>query len=94
MEYSIPAWVEILLLDNEDEGSEDDQYYHWMHYSNSNRASPRVAIMTDTSRYKSVAIKKDSYKKLKGMADQDYRSVAGFIEYLIDKELEERRNAK
>ena len=50
--------------------------------------------MTDTSRYKSVAIKKDSYKKLKGIADQDYRSVAGFIEYLIDKELEERRNAK
>ena len=49
--------------------------------------------MTDTARYKSVAIKKDSYKKLKGMADQDYRSVAGFIEYLIDKELEERRNA-
>jgi len=53
-----------------------------------------VDIMTDTARYKSVAIKKDSYKKLKGMADQDYRSVAGFIEYLIDKELEERRNAK
>ena len=65
-----------------------------MHYSNSNCTSLRVDIMTDVSRYKSVAIKKDSYKKLKGMADQDYRSVAGFIEYLIDKELEERRNAK
>ena len=93
MEYSIPSWVELILI-NDEEGSDDDQYYHWMHYSDPNCTSLRVDIMTDTSRYKSVAIKKDSYKKLKGMADQDYRSVAGFIEYLIDKELEERRNAK
>lgn len=46
--------------------------------------------MTDVSKYKSVAVKKESYKKLKTMADKDYRSVAGFIEYLIDKESEER----
>jgi len=49
--------------------------------------------MTDTARYKSVAIKIICYKKLKGMADQDYRSVAGFIEYLIDKEHAERRKS-
>jgi len=52
-----------------------------------------VDIMTDTARYKSVAVKIPSYKKLKGMADQDYRSVASFIEYLIDKESEERRKS-
>lgn len=46
--------------------------------------------MTDVSKYKSVAVKKESYKKLRSMADKDYRSVAGFIEYLIDKESEER----
>jgi|TARA_E500000318_G_scaffold18331_1_gene18978 hypothetical protein len=46
--------------------------------------------MTDVSKYKSVAVKKESYKKLRTMADKDYRSVAGFIEYLIDKESEER----
>tara|TARA_S200002703_G_C3774840_1_gene238574 strand:+ start:567 stop:755 length:189 start_codon:yes stop_codon:yes gene_type:complete len=49
-----------------------------------------VGVMTDVSKYKSVAVKKESYKKLRTMADKDYRSVAGFIEYLIDKESEER----
>jgi hypothetical protein len=49
--------------------------------------------MTDTARYKSVAVKIPSYKKLKVMADQDYRSVASFVEYLVDKESEERRKS-
>ena len=93
MEYTIPSWVELILIDSEG-SDDDDQYYYRMRYSHSNCKSFGVDIMTDISRYKSVAIKKDSYKKLKGMADQDYRSVAGFIEYLIDKEIEERRNAK
>lgn len=61
-----------------------------MHYSNCARPSLRVGVMTDVSKYKSVAVKKESYKKLRSMADKDYRSVAGFIEYLIDKESEER----
>lgn len=61
-----------------------------MHYSNCARPSFRVGVMTDVSKYKSVAVKKESYKKLRSMADKDYRSVAGFIEYLIDKESEER----
>ena len=61
-----------------------------MHHIHCARPSFRVGVMTDVSRYKSVAIKKESYKKLKTMADRDYRSVAGFIEYLVDKESEER----
>lgn len=61
-----------------------------MHHSNYACPSLRVGVMTDVSKYKSVAVKKESYKKLRTMADKDYRSVAGFIEYLIDKESEER----
>ena len=49
--------------------------------------------MTDTGKYKSVAVKKPSYQKLKSMAEQDYRSVASFIEFLVDKEAEERRKS-
>ena len=52
-----------------------------------------MVVMTDTGKYKSVAVKKPSYQKLKKMAEQDYRSVASFIEYLVDKEAEERRNS-
>jgi len=42
--------------------------------------------MTDIEKYKSVAIKIDSYKVAKPMADEKYMSMGAFVRYLIDKE--------
>ena len=42
--------------------------------------------MTDIEKYKSVAIKIDSYQKAKPMAEKMYMSMGSFIRYLIDKE--------
>ncbi len=42
--------------------------------------------MTDITKYKSIAIKIDSYKKAKPLADRKYMSIGSFVRYLIDKE--------
>ena len=44
--------------------------------------------MTDITRYKSVAINIDTYKRAKVTADENYMSIASFLRYLIDKEEE------
>ena len=50
--------------------------------------------MTDIEKYKSIAIKIDSYKKAKPMADGKYMSMGSFVRYLIDKEHEQQINGK
>ena len=50
--------------------------------------------MTDIEKYKSVAIKIDSYKKAKPMAEEKYMSMGSFVRYLIDKEHEQQINGK
>ena len=42
--------------------------------------------MTDITKFKSIAIKIDSYKVAKPMADEKYMSMGAFVRYLIDKE--------
>ena len=42
--------------------------------------------MTDIDKYKSIAIKIDTYKRAKPMAEQRYMSIGSFVRYLIDKE--------
>lgn len=48
----------------------------------------------NTEKYKSVAVKIESYDKAKPMAEERYMSMGGFIRYLIDKEYEERNGKK
>ena len=50
--------------------------------------------MTDIEKYKSIAIKIDSYKRAKPMADEKYMSIGAFVRYLIDKEHEQQVNGK
>ena len=42
--------------------------------------------MTDITKYKSVAINIDTYKRARVTADKNYMSIASFLRYLIDKE--------
>ena len=42
--------------------------------------------MTDITKYKSVAIKINSYNNAKRMADEKYMSMGSYIKYLIDEE--------
>ena len=54
----------------------------------------------EASKYKSVAIKVDVYKKARPMAEADYCTMGGFISKLIEQEVKkrggrnERRNIK
>ena len=48
--------------------------------------------MTDIEEYKSIAIKIDSYKRAKPMADEKYMSMGSFVRYLIDKEHKQQVN--
>ena len=52
----------------------------------------------DASNYKSVAIKVAVYNKARPMAEEDYCTMGGFIQKLIDDEYkfrqEERKNAR
>ena len=52
----------------------------------------------DASKYKSVAIKVAVYNKARPMAEEDYCTMGGFIQKLIDDEYkfrqEEKKNAK
>ena len=52
--------------------------------------------MTDIEKYKSIAIKIDSYKIAKPMADEKYMSMGAFVRYLylIYKEHEQQINGK
>ena len=50
--------------------------------------------MTDITKFKSIAIKIDSYKLAKPMADEKYMSMGAFVRYLIDKEHEQKTNGK
>ena len=47
--------------------------------------------MTDIEKYKSIAIKIDSYKKAKPMAEEKYMSMGSFVRYLIDNEHEKQK---
>ena len=47
--------------------------------------------MTDIEKYKSVAIKIDSYKKAKPMAEEKYMSMGSFVRYLIDNEHDKQK---
>jgi hypothetical protein len=46
--------------------------------------------MTDATKYKSIAVKIEAYKKAKPMAESMYMSMEAFIRYLIDKEYEKK----
>jgi hypothetical protein len=50
--------------------------------------------MTDITKFKSIAIKIDSYKIAKPMADEKYMSMGAFVRYLIDKEHEQQMNGE
>ena len=50
--------------------------------------------MTDIEKYKSIAIKIDSYKRAKPMAEEKSMSMGAFVRYLIDKEHEQKTNGK
>jgi hypothetical protein len=50
--------------------------------------------MTDITKFKSIAIKIDSYKIAKPMADEKYMSMGAFVRYLIDKEHEQQINGE
>ena len=50
--------------------------------------------MTDISKFKSIAIKIDSYKRAKPMAEEKYMSIGSFIRYLIDKEYDKKVKPK
>jgi len=50
--------------------------------------------MTDITKFKSIAIKIDSYKIAKPMAEEKYMSMGAFVRYLIDKEHEQKTNGK
>ena len=50
--------------------------------------------MTDITKFKSVAIKIDSYKIAKPMADEKYMSMGSFVRYLIEKEHKQKTNGK
>ena len=50
--------------------------------------------MTDIDKYKSIAIKIDTYKRAKPMAEQRYMSIGSFVRYLIDKECEKLNSSK
>tara|TARA_X000001382_G_scaffold59067_1_gene40619 strand:- start:933 stop:1166 length:234 start_codon:yes stop_codon:yes gene_type:complete len=62
-------------------------------YTISNRS-----YLMDASKYKSVAIKVAVYNKARPMADEDYCTMGGFIQKLIDDEYkfrqEEKKNGK
>ena len=42
--------------------------------------------MTDITKFKSIAVKIDPYRKAKTIADENYMSVGALVNYLIDKE--------
>ena len=50
--------------------------------------------MTDITKFKSIAIKIDSYKLAKPMAEEKYMSMGAVVRYLIDKEHEQKTNGK
>ena len=50
--------------------------------------------VTDITKFKSIAIKIDSYKRAKPLADEKYMSMGAFVRYLIDKEHEQQINGE
>jgi len=56
------------------------------------------SYLMDASKYKSVAIKVAVYNKARPMAEEDYCTMGGFIQKLIDDEYkfrqEEKKNGK
>ena len=50
--------------------------------------------MTDIEKYKSIAIKIDSYNRARPMAEKKYMSMGSFVRYLIDKECVENKHSK
>ena len=51
------------------------------------------SYLMDASKYKSVAIKVAVYNKARPMAEEDYCTMGGFIQKLIEQE-EKKRNGK
>jgi len=50
--------------------------------------------MTDIAKFKSIAIKINSYKRATPLAEEKYMSMGAFVRYLIDKEHEQQTNGK
>jgi hypothetical protein len=50
--------------------------------------------MTDISKYKSVAVKKETHAQLKELGGPDFRSVSGVIEWLVAQEIKKRKKRK
>tara|TARA_B100001964_G_C13975177_1_gene483686 strand:- start:67 stop:282 length:216 start_codon:yes stop_codon:yes gene_type:complete len=45
--------------------------------------------MTDITKFKSIAVKIDPYRKARAIADENYMSVGSYVKYLIDKDYDE-----
>ena len=64
------------------------------HRSNSNIFINAIwSYLMDATKYKSVAIKVAVYNKARPMAEEDYCTMGGFIQKLIEQE-EKKRNGK
>ena len=46
--------------------------------------------MTDITKFKSIAIKLETYNKAKLMTDKNYMSMSAFVRYLVDKEFKNK----
>ena len=46
--------------------------------------------MTDSNKYKSIAVRIKSYNKVKLLTNRSYMSISSFISYLVDKEFEQQ----
>ncbi len=64
------------------------------HRSNSNIFINAIwSYLMDATKYKSVAIKVAVYNKARPMAEEDYCTMGGFIQKLIEQE-EKKRNGR
>jgi len=66
-------------------------YSHWSNYNIF--INTIWSYLMDATKYKSVAIKVAVYNKARPMAEEDYCTMGGFIQKLIEQE-EKKRNGK
>ena len=50
--------------------------------------------MTDITKYKSIAVKLESYNKIQTIAQEKYMSISSLVRYLTDKEFDKFTEAK
>ena len=50
--------------------------------------------MTDITKYKSIAVKLESYNKIQTIAEEKYMSISSLVRYLTDKEFDKFTQTK